>query len=295
MEQARDGTVEAPAWLRSEMIAALMGGGVTFRPRNVEALRRGPIDFLLSWIQSPDVDGHRGLANLLPMLFYPTARQLSMDATADLAREAARLLLDPAAVPSAGDTAAWWWSAGSVGLLARMSGPEVSTALIEVALVIDDRAGKLADKDQAADGWREWLRISNALSLREQPTIITALTEASVQGVPDQAKHGTVQDDGVDLTPEWQKLRNLAMIGAERIFIEGIARHATRNAAAPVARPVVGLEEDGIPIDFAWTDKRIAVFLDDPDPEERRDLEKLGWRVFTGDPDVVFAALREAA
>ena len=47
--------------------------------------------------------------------------------------------------------------------------------------MIDDRTEKLADKDQAADGWREWLRISNALNLREQPTIVTALTDASVQ------------------------------------------------------------------------------------------------------------------
>ena len=46
-----------------------------------------------------------------------------------------------------------------------------------MALVVDDRTDHLADKDHAADGWREWLRISNALNLREQPTIITALTD----------------------------------------------------------------------------------------------------------------------
>ena len=28
------------------------------------------------------------------------------------------------------------------------------------------------NKDQAADGWREWLRISNALNLREQPASV---------------------------------------------------------------------------------------------------------------------------
>ena len=295
VEQARDGTVEPPAWLGNEMIAALMGGSVTFRPRNVEAVRRGPIDFLLSWIQNPDVDGHRGLANLLPLLFYRTARQFSVDATADLAREAARLLLDPAEAPPAGDAGGWWWSAGAVGLLARMSGPEISTALIEVALVIDDRAGKLADKDQAADGWREWLRISNALSLREQPTIITALTEASVQGVPDQAKHGTVQEKGVAFSPGLQSAWNLATGGAERVFLEGLGRRASRESAMGwLAAPVVGLEEDGLPIDFAWPDERIAVCLD-LDADTRRDLESARWRVFTGDPDVVFAALREAA
>lgn len=99
MEHARDGTGETPAWLRSELVAALMSSNVTFRPQNVEAIRGGPIGFLLSWIQNPDVDGHRVLANLLPMLFYPAARQIAMDSTADLAHEAARLLLDPAGPP----------------------------------------------------------------------------------------------------------------------------------------------------------------------------------------------------
>ena len=43
--------------------------------------------------------------------------------------------------------------------------------------MVDDRTEQLADKDQTADGWREWLRISNSLNLREQPTIITALSD----------------------------------------------------------------------------------------------------------------------
>jgi hypothetical protein len=33
-----------------------------------------------------------------------------------------------------------------------------------------------------------------------------------VQGVPEQAKHGTVQDDGVDLLPERQAARDLAIL-----------------------------------------------------------------------------------
>ena len=180
-----------------------MSSGVTFRPQNVEAIRRGPVDFLLSWIQSPDVDGLRALANHLPFMFAPAAQHFTMDPTADLAREAALRLLDPDRVTPAGDagTAAWWWSAGSVGCLTRTSAVDA----LEVALVIDDRTEKLADKDQAADGWREWLRISNALNLREQPTIVTALTDASVQGVADHAKHGTVPDKDAALPPEWQR------------------------------------------------------------------------------------------
>jgi len=164
-----------------------------------------------------------------------------------------------------------------------------------VALVTDDRTENLADKDQAADGWREWLRISNALNLREQPTIITAITAASGQGVADGVKRGTVPDVGVELPPEWQAAHHLATSGAERIFIEELARRAARGGAGWLTMPVVGHEaENGIPIDFAWPDARIAVCLA-LNPDERRDLESAGWRVFTYDPDAVVAALKEAA
>ena len=81
-----------------------------------------------------------------------------------------------------------------------------------------------------ADGWHAWPRISNALGLREQPTIITALTEASVQGVPDQAKHGTVQEKGVAFSPVLQSAYDLASGGAERVFLVGLGR---RRAAGP--------------------------------------------------------------
>ena len=75
-----------------------MSATVTFRQQNVEAIGRGPVEFLLAWIQNPDVEGHRVLANRLPFLFFPTARQLPMDPAADLAREAALRLRDPGRV-----------------------------------------------------------------------------------------------------------------------------------------------------------------------------------------------------
>jgi hypothetical protein len=269
-----------------------MSSGVTIRPQNVEAIQRGPVGFLLSWIQSPDVDGLRALANYLPFMFAPAGQHLTMDPTADLASEATLRLVDSSRAAPAGDAGndAWWWSTGSAGCLTR-----TTPATLETALVIDDRTEKLADKDQAADGWREWLRISNALNLREQPTIVTTVTEASVQGVPDHAKPATVPDDAAALPPEWQVTHDLAISPAEQIFIEKLARYATRSVAESIAAPIVGFEaENGIPVDFAWPDKRIAVCLD-LDSAEERDLMLAGWQVFRDDPDAVFAALREAA
>jgi ATP-dependent helicase YprA (DUF1998 family)/Zn-finger nucleic acid-binding protein len=293
VEHSRNGVDEAPAWLRADVIANLMGSSVTFRQQNVEAIRRGPIHFLLSWIQNPDVEGLRALANYLPFTLAPTAQHFTMDPTAGLAREAELRLLDADRTTLAGNggTAAWWWTAGSVGCLTRSSG-----STLEVALVIDDRAEKLADKEQAADGWREWLRIANALNLREQPTVVTALTDASVHGVAEHAKHEPVPDKGAAFPPEWRQLADDSTISsAEQVFVEKLARYATRDTARSIAVPVVGYEaEDGMPLDFAWPDKRVAVCLD-LGAEERRVLEMAGWRVFPDDPDAVFAALREAA
>ena len=291
VEQARNGADEAPAWLRADVIANLMGSGVTFRQQNVEAIRRGPIHFLISWIQSPDVEGLRALANHLPFMFAPTARHFTMDPKAGLAREAELRLLDaePTSPAVDGGTAAWWWSAGSVGCLTRTSG-----SALQVALVIDDRTEKLADKEQAAAGWREWLRIANALNLREQPAIVTALTDASVHGEADHAKPGPVPDEDAALPSEWQLADNFDLSNAERVFIEKLARYATRETVEPIAIPEVGREENGIPLDFAWPDKRVAVCLN-LDADEKSVLEMAGWRVFPDDPDAVFAALREAA
>jgi ATP-dependent helicase YprA (DUF1998 family) len=297
---AQDGSYDPPPWLREDMIAELMKSNVTFRPQNVESIRRGPVDFLLSWIQSPDVDGHRVLADRLPLLFAPASRQFLIDAAADLAPAAGLLLSDPGRVLPAGDTSSigWWWNAGTVGLLTRTSGDNLDTALIEVALVVDDRTEQLADKDQTADGWREWLRISNSLNLREQPTIITALSDVTTAAVVDHAKLRTVRDIEFDLVldREWQAIHDQAISAAEQAFVEGFARLAQRDSEKPVPQPVVGWEaEEGIPIDFAWPGKKIAVCLD-IDAGDRQVLEMANWRVFDGDdPDAVLEALRKAA
>jgi ATP-dependent helicase YprA (DUF1998 family) len=298
--RAQDNTYAAPGWLRDDVIAALMSSTVTFRPQNVENIRRGPIDFLLSWIQSPDIDGQRVLANRLPFLFAPDAAHFAIDAAADLAAEAARRLADPDRVTPVGETSAtaWWWSAGPVGLLTRTSGDDLELGRMETALIIDDRAESLADKDQSASGWREWLRISNALTLREQPTIIAALTEVNAAAGSAAAKPAATPPEGLDspFPPQLQTAYDLATSGAEKAFVRELARHEARDRQKPIPAPVVGFEtDDGIPIDFAWPGAKIAVCLN-LDDNDRHDLEAGGWHVLPpNDPDAVYAALREAA
>ena len=70
-------------------------------------------------------------------------------------------------------------------------------------------------------------------------------------------------------------------------------RYAQRDAEESFPVPVVGYETDeGIPVDFAWPDAKIAVFLD-LEADDPRVAELADWRVFGDDPDAVFAALKE--
>ncbi len=56
---------------------------------------------------------------------------------------------------------------------------------------------------------------------------------------------------------------------------------------------MVGDEVEGIVVDLAWPDRRIAVFLT-PDPDTRRELEAAGWRVLGPDLEPLLAALAAA-
>jgi hypothetical protein len=284
------------------MLAELMSASGTFRQQNVDAIRRGPISFLLSWIQNPDPDGNRALADQIPLLFSLDARELDLGATVDLTREAALLLRDPEHEPGPAPSnpedirAGWWWSSGTVGLLARMTGDDLARARIETVLVVDDRKDTIADAERSAAGWREWLRISNALALREQPTVITALTEADTSTAGTAEKLRSVRDIGFDLVldPAWQAARDLTETDDERAFLDELAR-LSADGGPSLPSPDVGYEiGDGLPVDFAWPDARIAVFLDltDDDP---RIAELSDWRVFGDDRAAVAAQLREAA
>src|SRR5262249_5184211 len=153
----------------------------------------------------------------------------------------------------------------AVGCLIRASGD-----LLEVALVIDDRDDVIHEGGHA-NAWREWLRISNALNLREQPTWIITVSEVLAHDIPQPARTA-VGDVPKNLAPEWQAIRDLTLEGRERHLVEQLAQ----DDSIPV--PVLGYEtEGGIPIDFAWPEAQVAVCFDEDD---RAELGANGWRVF---------------
>jgi hypothetical protein len=278
VEDAQSGPGSAPAWWRDDVIAELLGSSVTFSTHDAEAVRAGPMGFLLGWIQNPHPSGHATLADHLPLMFAPGAIHLRIDPAADLTREAALRLTDPHRAAT-GEPNAWWWTNGLVGCLTRHTGQ-----VLEVALVLDDRDEALHASGHA-DAWRQWLRISNALNLRGQPTSIAAVTDVLSQ--PAAARPAPVSGVGQALPPDWQELRDLTLEGPERSFLEELFR------LGPVPLPVLGHETDGgVPIDFAWPDRHIAVCFDEGDGQA---AQSDGWDCLPPDPAAVAAALKGAA
>ena len=104
---------------------------------------------------------------------------------------------------------------------------------------------------------------------------------------PAAARPAPASGLGQVLPPDWQELRDLTLEGPERSFLEELFR------LGPVPLPVLGHETDGgVPIDFAWPDRHIAVCFDEGDAVA---ATSGGWDCLPPDPAAVAAALKGAA
>ena len=278
VQNAQTGIDDDPSWLHDHVVAELMSSSISISISNVEAIRKGPIDLLLAWIQNPDIEGRRVLARYLPMMFADGTELLPVTPGDDLTRAAALLLTGQGSEPSGdGQLNAWWWQMGRVGCLSRTSG-----AVMETALIIDDRAEAMGDPSYAS-AWREWLRIANALNLRDQPTWVTTVREALA--TPAQPR-GRAAADGGAVPEQWRPVLESDLTVKEREFAERMARYG----AFPIPVPAAGDEDRGIPIGFAWRIQRVAVCVE-ADDHTRHDLEAQGWHLVEADPAAVAAAL----
>jgi hypothetical protein len=144
---------------------------------------------------------------------------------------------------------------------------ELVAGTVRVAVVLDDRSEALSGTHP--DGWRSWLRLSNAMALRDWPTVITTTTlvTARVEVAPVPAVDG-------DVPPAWMQLVQDARKGAERDTVLALA------SAPGVAVPVLGFEgPEGIPVDIAWPHALLAIAVDGMPDADRDDLRAAGWTV----------------
>lgn len=209
------------------------------------------------------------------------------------------------------------WSQGALRVL--IAGIDTSMTRFDTAVVLDDRAEAVAAGDEFADAWREWLRLSNIVAVRAPGTQVGLTTVMAVLNARGQsteaiasgarmvspgdsgmtasgigespgsrgADYAVLSGDGVKLSAEW-----LQLLSQKDLLSESEARFAHDLATSGVEEvPVWGEEtDDGISLDFAWPNQKIAVLLDPVDGDED-ELRSSGWTLVSAAVGTVKAAL----
>jgi hypothetical protein len=265
-----------PTWF-DEGAANLVLGDPTYqlRPGHLEILRGGPLDLILTWIQSPDPDGLSNLGRALP-LFLTAHAQTRGEVGTDRSLSATAVdLLDGASLDDTVKTA-WAWTEGPLIALSRLLSPKETA----IALVLDDTPDAVAEGIKAS--WRTWLHLSNLLGLRPSHAEITVRTLVGAGAAPtvEEAADASGAADG--LSPAWQAVIKEATSDEVPML--------TSLAEEDVPVPEYGPEIDGIPLGPTWTADKVTVDIG-LDESERGALTALGWTVVPMDADAVRDAL----
>jgi len=274
----------APSWYNPSLAGSLMNvPQFSAPPEAYRRLGRGPIDWLVDWVVAPTPDNVRNVARAVPMFFSSVGAQPVMVSDTVTLAEVGRAALYDEVLPT-GTRSVRLHRAGALAVVLELT----PGGVVSVAVVLDDR-DEVLDENHA-HAWREWLRLSNALALRDWPTVVT--TTSSLEPVTGAETAFEVRGAGTDQGGRplgvWADLYDVAAPGEERELVAALAAH---QALTP---PVIGAEgPDGIPLDVAWPDRRIAVAFAHMPPEDRADLVAAGWRVVDPAPDAIIAALAD--
>ncbi|GAA4693931.1 DEAD/DEAH box helicase [Phytohabitans rumicis] len=276
---AEDGTGTVPQWYNPDMAGNLMNvPPFQAPPEAYRSLGRTPVDWLAEWVSNPSPDAVRNVARAVPMFLSMGAQPILASDTASLEEVARAVLLDEH-LPT-GTRRVHLYRAGAFAAVVEMTGANV----VRVAAVLDDRDAMLAEAH--AEAWRAWLRLSNALALRDWPTTVTTTSLVAPSGpAPVDETPGPGRPVGA-----WADVYDIAAPGEERKLVAALAGY---DGLTP---PAVGVEgPDGIPLDLSWPDLRVVVAFEHMPPQDRADLSAAGWRIVEPSPDLVVAALAEAS
>jgi ATP-dependent helicase YprA (DUF1998 family) len=279
-------TPQPPPWYDAQVASMLLSTDhYALSSRVLDVLTHGPIDDLMSWIHDPEVAARRRLADAAPMFIARAGQPTQLDTGADLAQEAAQRLTGITPAPAKDLGPGLWWQQGPIGVLVRPVSLAGTTAFA-VAVVLDDRI-EVIGTEEHREAWREWLRLANILGIRSQPLTVTTVSDAlSGHGLVGSGTLAGSATARVDLIPARWRDALAGAVTAERDFLLELA---ALEDQLPV--PVLGFEtDDGIPIDLAWVDAKVAVFIEGIE-DDRRDLEAAGWHILPTDADLVRDAL----
>ncbi|MEV4494547.1 DEAD/DEAH box helicase [Micromonospora arborensis] len=272
---AETATNVAPPWWNPALAGSLMNvPGFQAPPETYKALGHGMVDWLVGWVRDPNPAAVQAAARAVPMFLSAGAQPIHTSATVTLPQIGRAALLGED-LP-AGERRVHLRRLGSLAAVIEMTDGGV-----EVAVVLDDRSEMLGDNH--ADSWRAWLRLANALGLRDWPTTVTTTSLVEpVTAQPDQAGPGRP-------VGAWADAYDAALTENEKELISALA-------GQNVAPPTIGAEgPDGIPLDICWPALRVAVVFAHMSQQDRSDLAQHGWHLVEPDPAKVVTALTHVA
>lgn len=311
------GGADLPDWFSRQVVSTVLNRPEFGWTAQSEEALGNPIDVLVGLIQAvtssePDIPKSMTAAGDGAPLFFavqPQGRRvISLPASSELADAVVSDVAGSAPLPDhpAGETP----EGHRRGFLSRRGALTVvvvpvdrSMTRFDTAVVLDDRSAAMADAEAFAEAWKEWLHLSNIMPVRfpgtrvELATVSSVLADRGQQPEPTDlvsagVKGGVdivqVTDGGVPLSAEWVELLSQPeMLPEEVEFANALA------ASGVTSVPEWGFETDeGISLDFAWPEQRIAVLFE-PDDDDTAELEDNGWILVSATVDTVTSMLVE--
>lgn len=282
VDRALNGSPEpAVDWYQTS-VAEGVAGGFGLPLHALTHITANPLDQLMSWMQQPDQSAERWeqIALALPMLLRPPTSTPIGLGEAPVEDRAANALIGGVAEAATAATPAWELRRGAVVLVAKY----LDQGATDAALVLDDREATLAESG-FIEQWQLWLKLSNLLGARpaHKPAEIAALSELTAGSVaPSPPDITTIA--GPDISVEWGEVLAEATDAEAALMVE-----LAKITGMPI--PSLGLEvADGIPVNLAWRDQRVAVLLT-ANSDDERDLSSDGWIVAEPEPHAIADAL----
>src|SRR5699024_2437450 len=311
------GGADLPDWFSRQVVSTVLNRPEFGWTAQSEEALGNPIDVLVGLIQAvtssePDIPKSMTAAGDGAPLFFavqPQGRRvISLPASSELADAVVSDVAGSAPLPDhpAGETP----EGHRRGFLSRRGALIVvvvpvdrSMSRFDTAVVLDDRSAAMADAEAFAEAWKEWLHLSNIMPVRfpgtrvELATVSSVLADRGQQPEPTDLVRAGVKG-GVDIVQVTDGGAPLSAEGAELLYQPEMLPEEAECASALAASGVINVPEwgfetdEGISLDFAWPEQRIAVLFE-PDDDDTAELEDNGWILVSATVDTVTSMLVE--
>ncbi|MDR0782412.1 MAG: DUF1998 domain-containing protein, partial [Propionibacteriaceae bacterium] len=252
-------------------------------PKAYRLLGLNPIDWLAEWITTPDRENLQKAARAVPLAFVAGSPPVPIGPNEPRELAAARVLrgaTGPTIVDSNRQVIVW--QQGRLAASIEFLGDRIA-----IGLVLDDAPDSLGAVN--ADAWREWLKLSNAMALRDWPTAVTTCSLVESGAIQEMFVKAAPASPAIGLSPEWAGLESSSASEQELALLRRL------DKAGVKMQPVLGEEgPQGIPLDLSWSTAKVAVCVDELPQDDRNDLVQDGWLVLDADSETLIADLARA-